>query len=86
MPALFGADREHEFFLRRLRDTTVIWRTLRDARRPSGAHKRGVRSEFLGLIIIIALNGYNGYFFRGIFNEMARAHRSRSNIHRRDYL
>ena len=26
--------------------------------------KRGVRSEFLGLIIIIALNGYNGYFSR----------------------
>ena len=50
MPALFGADREHEF-LRRLRDTTVMAYTD-----TSGGHlrreKRGVRSEFLGLIII----------------------------------
>ena len=59
-------------FLRRLRDTTVIWRTLRDARRPSGAHKRGARSEFFGFNYNIALTDITG-IFRGIFNEMARA-------------
>ena len=82
MPALFGADREHEFS-RRLRVTTegVLWVT------PCGhrAHSRGVRSEFFGFNYNIALTDIMG-IFRGIFNEMARAHRSRSNIHRRDYL
>ena len=47
MPALFGTDREHEFFLRRLRDTTVMAYTD-----TSGGHlrreKRGVRSECFG--------------------------------------
>ena len=55
----------------------------------SGGHlrrdRRGARSEFFGFNYNIALTDITG-IFRGIFNEMARAHRSRSNIHRRDYL
>jgi len=67
--------------LRRLWVTTegVLWVT------PCGhrAHSRGVRSEFLGLIIIIALNGYNGYFSRYFNRWHARINYGRI-IHRPD--
>ena len=70
--------------LRRLWVTTVMAYTD-----TSGGHlrreRRGARSEFFGFNYNIALTDITG-IFRGIFNEMARAHRSRSNIHRRDYL
>ena len=45
----------------------------------------GLGLNFFGFNYNIALTDITG-IFRGIFNEMARAHRSRSNIHRRDYL
>ena len=60
-----------------------LWRTLRDARRPSGAHGAGLGLNFLGLIIIIALNGYNGYFSRYFNRWHARINHGRI-IHKPD--
>ena len=70
MPALFGADKEHEF-LRRLRLTTVMAYTD-----TSGGHlrreRRGARTEFFGFNYNIALTDITG-IFRGIILDGALA-------------
>ena len=82
MPALFGADREHEFFYV-VYDLRRLWRTLIRQAAICAEKGAGLGLNFLGLIIIIALNRYNGYFSRYFNRWHARINHGRI-IHRPD--
>ena len=71
MPALFGADREHEF-LRRLRVTKAMAYAERRQAAICAEKGAGLGLNFLGLIIIIALTDITG-IFRGILIDGTRA-------------